>query len=76
MIPNWLHALKIKPSKSGIQQLGNGESTYHCHVYNYVLTLDDLSLITLYGHKLAVTSVDWTMNGSRSLLVSCSDDRV
>ena len=30
----------------------------------------------LTGHQLAVTSVDWKMVGERSILVSCSDDRV
>ena len=31
---------------------------------------------TLTGHKLAVTSVDWKKIRDRSILVSCSDDRV
>ena len=30
----------------------------------------------LTGHQLAVTSVDWKIVGEKSILVSCSDDRV
>lgn len=30
----------------------------------------------LTGHQLAVTSVDWKIIEERSILVSCSDDRV
>ena len=33
-------------------------------------------MATLTGHKLAVTSVDWKKIRDRSILVSCSDDRV
>lgn len=35
-----------------------------------------VALATLKGHLLAVTSVDWRNICGRSLLVSCSDDRV
>ena len=34
------------------------------------------SVAVLRGHTLAVTSVDWRRHADRSLLASCSDDRV
>ena len=34
------------------------------------------SLVKLTGHVLAVTSVGWILLEDRSLLASCSDDRV
>lgn len=34
------------------------------------------SVVTLKGHTLSVTSVDWSLISGRSLLASCSDDRV
>ena len=35
-----------------------------------------MGVATLKGHALAVTSVDWADVSGRSLLASCSDDRV
>ena len=35
-----------------------------------------MGVATLKGHALAVTSVDWRIIKEKSLLASCSDDRV